>query len=65
MGQVTTIGLDIAKSIFQVQGVDATGDVVVRRRRILPFPRDQAFEARLTDPWRTTDVAPTVLNREF
>ena len=32
MGQITTIGLDIAKSTFQVHGVDATGDVVVRRR---------------------------------
>jgi transposase len=25
MGQVTTIGLDTAKSVFQVHGVDATG----------------------------------------
>ena len=32
MGQVTTIGLDIAKSVFQVHGVDATGEVVLRRR---------------------------------
>lgn len=41
MGEVTTIGLDIAKSIFQVHGVDATGDVIVRRRltraRVVPF----------------------------
>ena len=41
MGQVTTIGLDIAKSIFQVHGVDPIGDVVVRRRltraRVVPF----------------------------
>ena len=28
---VTTIGLDIAKSVFQVHGVDAAGQVVVRR----------------------------------
>ena len=32
MGQVTAIGLDIAKSVFQVHGVDATGEVVLRRR---------------------------------
>src|SRR5688500_2191652 len=32
MGQITTIGLDIAKSIFQVHGVDATGEVILRRR---------------------------------
>jgi transposase len=32
MQAVTTIGLDIAKSVFQVHGVDATGNVVVRRQ---------------------------------
>ena len=28
----TTIGLDIAKSFFQVHAVDAAGQVVVRRK---------------------------------
>jgi hypothetical protein len=28
----TTIGLDIAKSVFQVHGVDAEGNVILRRR---------------------------------
>ena len=41
MQAVTTIGLDIAKSVFQVHGIDATGNVVVRRqlkrRHVLPF----------------------------
>ena len=32
MQAVTTIGLDIAKSVFQVHGVDAKGSVVVRRQ---------------------------------
>ena len=32
MGAVVTIGLDIVKSIFQVHGVDAVGEVVIRRR---------------------------------
>jgi transposase len=32
MGQAITIGLDIAKSVFQVHGVDESGDVVVRRQ---------------------------------
>lgn len=32
MQAVTTIGLDIAKSIFQVHGVNAEGDVVIRRK---------------------------------
>ena len=41
MDQVVTIGLDIAKSVFQVHGVDAEGGVVIRQRltrsRILAF----------------------------
>ena len=41
MQTVTTIGLDIAKSVFQVHGVDAHGNVVFRRlpkrRHVLPF----------------------------
>jgi transposase len=32
MGQVSTIGLDLAKSIFQVHGADASGAVVLRKR---------------------------------
>ena len=32
MQTVTTIGLDIGKSVFQVHGVDATGNVIVRRK---------------------------------
>jgi transposase len=30
--QITTIGLDLAKNVFQVHGVDAEGRVVVRRK---------------------------------
>ena len=41
MTWVATIGLDIGNSVFQVHGVDAAGQVVVRRRltrgRILMF----------------------------
>ena len=32
MQAVTTIGLDIAKSVFQVHGVDAAGQVLIRRQ---------------------------------
>jgi transposase len=32
MGEVSTIGLDIAKLVFQVHGVDGTGAVVMRKR---------------------------------
>ena len=41
MQAVTTIGLDIAKSVFQVHGIDAEGEVVIRqqlrRSRVLGF----------------------------
>jgi transposase len=32
MQTITTIGLDIAKSVFQVHGVDGAGQVVIRRQ---------------------------------
>jgi hypothetical protein len=32
MQTVTTIGLDIAKSVFQVPGTDAEGKVLIRRK---------------------------------
>jgi len=32
MQAITTIGLDIAKSVFQVHGVDTEGNVVLRRQ---------------------------------
>src|SRR5215218_7139269 len=41
MGQVSTIGLDLAKSIFQVHGADASGAVMFRKRlrrsQVRPF----------------------------
>jgi transposase len=41
MGNVITIGVDLAKSVFQVHGVDAERVIVVRRqlrrRQVLPF----------------------------
>ncbi len=41
MSEVTTIGLDLAKRVFQVHGVDAAGTVVLRRqlkrRQMAPF----------------------------
>jgi len=45
MGQVVTIGLDIAKSVFQVHGVDAEGVVVIRQK--LPRARLLSFFAKL------------------
>jgi transposase len=44
MGEVSTIGLDIAKSVFQVHGVDGDGAVVIRKRvsraKVLEFFAD-------------------------
>ena len=41
MGNVTVIGLDLAKSVFQVHGVDEHGSAVLRQRltraRLLKF----------------------------
>ena len=39
--KVTTVGLDLAKNVFQVYGIDSTGKVIVRRslrrRQMMPF----------------------------
>jgi len=32
MSKITTIGLDLAKTVFQVHGIDEAGNVVVRKR---------------------------------
>jgi transposase len=41
MQTVTTIGLDIAKAVFQVHGIDVEGKVVIRRSldKDAPFHR--------------------------
>ena len=49
--EVTTIGLDLAKNVFQVHGVDDEGTVVIRRQlrrsRVLPF-----FKKTRSGHWR-------------
>jgi transposase len=45
MNEITTIGLDLAKHVFQVHGVDASGVTVVRKR--LRRSEMLAFFARL------------------
>jgi transposase len=41
MKEVSTIGLDLAKNVFQVHGVDGSGETVIRRQlrrgQVLPF----------------------------
>lgn len=45
MNEVITIGVDLAKNVFQIHGVDAEGAVIVRRqlrrRQMLPFFKKQ------------------------
>jgi transposase len=47
--QITTIGLDIAKNVFQVHGIDSDEKVVVRKQlrrgQVIRF-----FEARFRRP---------------
>ena len=58
MQAVTTIGLDTAKSVFQVRGVDAHGNVLVRRQ--LKRRHVLGFFAKLQGipPLAQGDVAP-------
>jgi transposase len=41
VGEVITVGLDLAKSVFQAHGADASGGVVfrkkLRRDQVAPF----------------------------
>ncbi len=39
MAEMTTVGLDLAKNVFQVHGADASGRVVLRKR----LRRDQVL----------------------
>ena len=45
MNEVISIGVDLAKNVFQVHGVDVEGNVVIRRQlrrsRVLPFFKKQ------------------------
>ena len=63
MQTITTIGLDIAKSVFQVHGVDAAGQVVIRRqikRRYVV-----AFFQKLPPVWSASrPAAPRTIGRE-
>jgi len=56
MQAITTVGLDIAKSVFQVHGVDGQGDTIVRRqvkrRHVLAFFKTEGgvFDAYAPPP---------------
>jgi transposase len=54
MQAITTIGLDIAKSVFQVHGIDAAGNVLIRRQ--LKRRYVLAFFEKLSVPRRDRGV---------
>ena len=51
MQAVTTIGLDIAKSVFQVHGIDAEGKVLIRRQVEAPLRPGVLPEAATVPRW--------------
>ena len=57
MQAITTIGLDIAKSVFQVHGINPEGKVTIRRqlkrRYVLAF-----FQKLPPCPWLASRPAP-------
>jgi transposase len=61
MGEVSTIGLDIAKSVFQIHGVDAGGAVVIRKR----VTRAKLLEFFATLPACLVGCPPSALVRQI
>jgi hypothetical protein len=55
--QVATIGLDIAKRVFQAHGVDASGQAVLRRKFGRSELRGAAARRRPRAPIRTLNRA--------
>jgi len=53
MHAVTAIGLEIAKSVFQIHGVDAAGNIIVRRQRVRYRPRAALIHCSGLDDART------------
>lgn len=60
--QISTIGLHLAKSVFQVHGVDAAGDIIVRkqlrRAQVTGFSRSSR---RASSVWKR--VRPPIIGR--
>ena len=57
MEKVSIIGLDIAKSVFQAHGADASGKVVfrdkIRRAKLLEFFGWELIERKRKSEWLT------------
>jgi transposase len=59
--QVITIGIDLAKHVFQVHGVDANDKVVFNK----PLRRSQVLPFFVGDPQRTSPATNRALYRSF
>ena len=60
--QITTIGLDIAKNVFQVHGIDGDENVIVRKQlrrgQVMRFFEElPPCLVGLGPPWRTTAMS--------
>ena len=56
---VTTIGIDLAKTVFSIHGTDQHGKVVVRKR--LNRPKLLPYTAQLPPEWKPALVPTTGL----
>jgi hypothetical protein len=68
MSEITTIGLDLAKHVFQVHGIDAKGTTVLRKRlrrgQVLAFfSRSNTGSFRSRSPTRSNDFETNVYCR--
>ena len=61
MSEITTIGLDLAKHVFQVHGIDAQGTTVLRKRllghevRLMPAQYVKAYTDMALGPSPTPE----------
>lgn len=57
MLEIVTVGLDLAKRLFQVHGADETGHVIVRKKlsrdQVLPF---SANFHHVRSPWKPAEL---------
>ena len=51
MQAITTIGLDIAKSVFPVHGIDVEGNVIIRRQLKAALRPDVLPKAAIMPGW--------------
>jgi transposase len=60
MNKASTIGLDLAKQVFQVHGADATGAVVFRRRlrrtAVLQFFASQSLSGHFRPDYKVFEA---------